>query len=192
MSADVIQEAIIGRRSDFKRRKYDAYATPEAAVLPLLPWLKQSQVRTFAEPCAGDGALVRHLMRAGLKCVYEADIIEGKDALATRNYNKPDVIITNPPWTRSILHPLIIHFRTIAPMWLLFDQNWIGTKQAVPFLSSCSDILPIGRIIWIEGTSTPGKDDSAWFKFDINHTLGPIFHPYRSPPGAYGSYARKR
>jgi hypothetical protein len=190
--ADVRGVVVVGRRSDFKRRKHDAYATPEAAVLPLLPWLNQSQVRTFAEPCAGDGALVRHLTRAGLKCVYEADIIEGKDALAIWNYNRPDMIITNPPWSRPILHLLIAHFITIAPTWLLFDQNWIGTKQAIPFLSFCSDILPIGRIIWIEGTNMPGKDDAAWFRFNINHTAGPIFHPYRSPPGAYVPCVRKQ
>ena len=47
----------MGKRSAFERRAGDAYPTPIEAVLPLIPHLRG--VRNFAEPCAGDGALVR-------------------------------------------------------------------------------------------------------------------------------------
>ena len=46
----------MGKRSAFERRAGDAYPTPIEAVLPLIPHLRG--VRNFAEPCAGDGALV--------------------------------------------------------------------------------------------------------------------------------------
>ena len=49
----------MGKRSTFERREGDFYPTPRSAVLPLIPWLRG--VCTFAEPCCGDGALVRHL-----------------------------------------------------------------------------------------------------------------------------------
>ena len=72
--------ASMGKRSTFERREGDFYPTPRSAVLPLIPWLRG--VRTFAEPCCGDGALVRHLDRFGLRCVYAGDIRSGQDALA--------------------------------------------------------------------------------------------------------------
>ena len=49
----------MGKRSSFERIPQDFYPTPYAAVPPLIPHLRG--VRTFAEPCCGDGALVRHL-----------------------------------------------------------------------------------------------------------------------------------
>jgi hypothetical protein len=60
----------MGKRSDFERREADFYPTPRAGVVPLIPYLRGSGIRTFAEPCAGDGALVRHLESLGLRCVY--------------------------------------------------------------------------------------------------------------------------
>ncbi len=58
----------MGKRSNFERREADFYPTPRAAVVPLIPYLRG--IRSFAEPCAGDGALVRHLESFGLRCVY--------------------------------------------------------------------------------------------------------------------------
>jgi hypothetical protein len=128
----------MGKRSNFERRECDAYATPAAAVAPLIPHLRG--IRTFAEPCCGDGALVRHLEAHGLRCVYTGDISTGQDALARSSYGDPDAIITNPPDKRPLLHPLIQRFQRIAPTWLLIDQDWSATKQAVPYLGACTDI----------------------------------------------------
>ena len=71
----------MGKRSNFERREADFYPTPRAAVVPLIPYLRRG-IRSFAEPCAGDGALVRHLEGFGLRCVYAGDIRSGQDALA--------------------------------------------------------------------------------------------------------------
>jgi hypothetical protein len=169
----------MGKRSNFPHR--DDYPTPAKAVTPLIPWLRG--IRTFAEPCCGDdGALVKHLESHGLRCVYRGDIATGQDALALDNYGEIDAIISNTPWTRSLLHPLITHFQKIAPTWLLIDQDWGVTKQATPILKHCTDILPIGRLIWIPGTEWPGKDNCAWYRFAADHTAGPVLHPYRSAP----------
>jgi hypothetical protein len=170
----------MGKRSSFPRRDRDFYPTPLAAVLPLIPWL--TGIRTFAEPYAGNGDLVLHLESHGLTCAYQGDLATGQDALAVDSYGTIDAIITNPPWSRPILHPLIHHFARIAPTWLLIDADWSNTKQAVPYLTCCTDILPIGRQIWIPGTSMPGKDNAAWYRFDARHAARPVLHPYRSPP----------
>ena len=141
----------MGKRSNFERIPRDFYPTPFAAVPPLIPHLRG--VRTFAEPCCGDGALVRHLESFGLRCVYAGDIATGQDALALDTYGDADAIITNPPYTRPLMHALISHFARILPTWLLIETDWASTKQAAPFMPSCSDIVSVGRLRWIEGTT---------------------------------------
>jgi hypothetical protein len=163
----------MGKRSSFKRREGDFYPTPRAAVVPLIPYLRG--IRSFAEPCAGDGALVRHLESFGLRCVYSGDIRTGQDALAVDSYGAADAIITNPPYTRDVMHRLITHFQRIAPTWLLLESDWAQTKQAAPFMPSCSDIVAIERVKWIAGSKHTGKDNFAWYRFDANHAAGPIF-----------------
>jgi hypothetical protein len=54
----------MGKRSNLPRHDRDFYPTPLKAVLPLVPHLRG--IRAFAEPCAGEGDLVRHLESFGL------------------------------------------------------------------------------------------------------------------------------
>jgi hypothetical protein len=164
----------MGKRSNFERREADFYPTPRAAVVPLIPYLRG--IRCFAEPCAGDGALVRHLEGFGLRCVYAGDIGTGQDALELDHYGAADVICTNPPYTRDLMHRLIEHFQRILPTWLLLELDWASTRQAAPFLPCCSDIVAIGRVKWIEGSPHTGKDNYGWFRFDAQHSSGPVFH----------------
>jgi hypothetical protein len=157
----------MGKRSEFVRRPRDFYPTPIKAVGPLIPHLNGT--KRFAEPCAGDGDLVRHLESFGLRCVYQGDMHNGKNALARDSYGRIDCIITNPPHKREMLHPLIEHFQSIAPTWLLIDHDWVANLQAVPYLPRCSDIVVIGRVKWIENSPHTGKENYSWYRFDINH-----------------------
>ena len=170
----------MGKRSTFERREGDFYPTPRSAVLPLIPHLRG--VRTFAEPCCGDGALVRHLESFGLRCAYRGDIADGQDARAITDFGNADVGITNPPYVRPLMHALIWHFARILPTWLLIETDWAYTKQAGPFMPSCSDIVSVGRLRWIEGTTMCGKQNFAWYRFDARHSAGPIFHAHGSVP----------
>lgn len=169
----------VGKRSDFQRRPMDDYPTIDPnAVTPLVPFL--GNVLTFAEPCAGSGHLVRWLEAAGLVCVWSSDIADTDppiDALSLfpSDLEAADAIITNPPWTREILHRMIKHFQAIAPTWLLFDADWAHTKQSAPYIDQCSHIVAVGRLRWIEGTKMKGKDNCAWHRFEISHTGGPRF-----------------
>jgi hypothetical protein len=169
---------MMGKRSAFQRRPMDDYPTidPKAAVV-LMPFLEA--VDTFAEPCAGDGHLVRHLEGYGLRCVHRSDIKDGVDALDVSCFAAADAIITNPPWSRHLLHGMIRHFQRIAPTWLLFDADWAHTIQAAPFMAQCSDIVSIGRLKWFEGSKHTGKDNCAWYRFDADHDTGPRFHERR-------------
>src|SRR5262249_13060748 len=164
----------MGKRSNFERREADFYPTPRAAVDPLIPHLRG--IRTFAEPCCGDGDLIRHLESFGLRCVHQGDIRTGQDALAVAHYGAADAIITNPPYTRELMHRLIAHFQCITSTWLLLEADWAQTKQATPFMATCSDIVAIGRVKWIAGSKHTGKDNFAWYRFEAGHTSGPVFH----------------
>ena len=158
------------RSSDFERKPRDFYPTPYEAVIPLLSHLEPNT--HFAEPCAGDGALVRHLEKHGHQPMLVSDIEPrayaigkldvfgvGSDCLIG------DGFITNPPWDRKILHPLIIHLSDIAPTWLLFDADWAHTNQSIEFMSRCEKIVSVGRVKWIPDSKMTGKDNCAWYLF---------------------------
>src|SRR6186997_1595514 len=167
----------MGKRSSFERIPRDFYQTPFSAVPPLIPHLRG--IRTFAEPCCGDGALVRHLEANGLRCAYAGDILTGQDALALDRYGEADAIITNPPYTREPMHRLIAHFQRIAPTWLLIDYDWSATNQAAPVMPCCSDIVILPRLKWFEDSKDTGKDNHAWYRFDARHSGGPVLHNTR-------------
>jgi hypothetical protein len=163
----------MGKRSNFERREADFYPTPRA-VLPLVPYLRG--IRTVAEPCAGDGALVRHLESFGLRCVYAGDIRTGQDALERDDYGGADCIITNPPYTRDVLHKLIPHFHRISVTWLLLPADFVSTVHAAPFLHHCSDIVTIGRVKWFPDSRYTSKDNFGWYRFDARHKGGTAIH----------------
>jgi hypothetical protein len=153
------------------------------AVAPLIPYLRG--VRSFAEPCAGEGDLVRHLESFGLRCVYAGDIRTGQDALAVSSYGAADAIITNPPFkypedprhSTRLLSDLIRHFLGLAvQFWLLLPHDWSANKGSAACLRHCSDIVPVGRVKWIADSAYGGLENSCWYRFDARHTRGPVFH----------------
>lgn len=169
----------MGKRSDFERIERDYYPTPMAAVEPLLPHLHGGEF--FVEPCAGNGALIGHLEYHGLLCSAAYDIkprsssVLPMDALelTERDLHDADLIITNPPWDRDVLHPMIDVFSNLLPTWLLFDADWMHTKQAIPFLTRCEKIVSVGRVKWFPETKMVGKDNCAWYLFyptDVEET----------------------
>lgn len=166
----------MGKRSSFERKPRDAYQTIDLrASAVLVPHLRG--IRTFAEPCAGDGHLVGQLQSHGLICTYEGDIATGQDALVYdfEADGSFDAIITNPPWRRDILHLMIERFQRIAPTWLLLDADWSHTKQSGPFMDQCSHIVSVGRLRWEPDTKQTGKDNASWYRFHAQHVGGPRF-----------------
>ena len=164
----------MGKRSDFERVERDFYPTPYKAVEPLIRHLPKKQF-AFAEPCAGDGVLVEHIenMSNGW-CSWASDLEPQKDTIVTRHFREvgmeelfeADYIITNPPWDRSLLHPMIEYFTAYRPTWLLFDADWIHTKQSAPYMGMLKKIVSIGRVKWIEGSKSVGKDNCCWYLFE--------------------------
>lgn len=166
----------MGKRSDFKKRPQDDYPTiDERAVKALIPHL--AGIKTYSEPCFGEGRLADMIFNlTDLDLMSYSDIDKNALTIDEIYVSSSDVIITNPPWTRQILHPMILHFKDLRPTWLLFDADWMHTKQAIPYLKFCTDIVSVGRLTWIEGTNMTGKDNCCWYRFD-KVSNGIIFHP---------------
>jgi hypothetical protein len=114
--------------------------------------------------------------------VPEFERATGQNALAFEQYADADAIVTNPPYERKAMQALIWHFMRILPTWLLLYMDWASTEQAAPFMRSCSDIVPVGRLRWIEGTTMSSMENFAWYRFDAPHVAGPIFHARDSAP----------
>jgi hypothetical protein len=162
----------MGKRSDFEREKLDFYPTPYSALKPLLRHLPVPV--KFAEPCAGDGRLIDMLVADGHECVASFDVvprrdgIECKDAsfMVSDDLNGAEMIITNPPWDRTPLHQIIERGMALCPTWLLFDADWMHTRQASPYLPFCAKIVSVGRVKWIEDSDMAGKDNCCWYLFN--------------------------
>ncbi len=175
----------MGKRSDgdFERVPNDLYRTWDyRAVRPLLPFLNPGT--QFVEPCAGHGDLIDQLTIAGHKLVRAYDIdpkrddIHKGDARTLRWNTVNGVWVTNPPWSRDLLHPIIRNLCTQAPLWAIFDADWLYTSQSIPLLIYLRKVVAIGRVRWIKGSDADGKDNVAAYLFDgTTPRRGPIeFH----------------
>ena len=162
----------MGKRSNFARRPQDDYPTPREALLPLLPFL--SKRRLIVEPCPGEGELVKHLEASGF-WVEAAAGDARRDVYPFGPFTFS--FVTNPPWTRDILHPIIENLSNQASAWLLFDADWVHCKQAIPLLPRLRAIVSVGRVKWIPGSKFTGKDNAAWHRFE---------RPPRAPIRFYG------
>lgn len=155
--------------SPFKRNERDFYPTPWAAVQPLLPHLTRGS--GFIEPCAGDGALVRHLEEAGHVCFGAFDIepqhprVQRADALTTDWSEHVDCFITNPPFKWEVLHPLIEHLRTRQRTWLLLPWDMACNVRFAQHMDHCRAVVPVGRVKWIPDSPHSSAENFAWYCF---------------------------
>jgi len=172
----------MGKRSSFARFERDAYDTPLSAVSPLRRHLPKHF--TFCEPCAGRGALVDHLVALGGACTAAYDIAPRRAGIGTKDAGDltlaalkgADFNITNTPWSRPVLHDLIVHLSDLRPSWLLIDADWIHTLQSIPYQRRLRRVQSIGRVKWIEGSKSTGKDNACWYLFDRPSNQPTLFY----------------
>lgn len=177
----------MAKRSNFDRIEKDYYRTFDKRAGETIKNHLPANY-TYTEPFCGRGDLINQLTG---KCLFASDIEPDFDNKLVENdfitkdflevtFNdvaSSDYIITNPPWSRQILHPAIEHFVQFKPTWFLFDANWMFTKQAKPYLEQyCEKIVTIGRLQWIENSKVSGKDDSCWYLFNKDKNGQTEFH----------------
>lgn len=153
----------------------NAVWTPPEAATPLFPHL--APVTRFIEPCAGAGDLIHVLEGAGHVCSMAFDIappadvahITGVADARTHDFRAmfaPHLtIITNPPWDRDLLHPIIANLAAQFPTWLLFQSDWRCTEQSTPFRPYMRRTLDIGRVSWMRNGQS-GFENCTWYLFD--------------------------
>lgn len=171
------------KHGKFKRVDRDFYRTVDIrAGNALAPHLAADT--QFIEPCAGAFDLAAQLIAHGHICMAATDLAPQSPGISQADafllQPQPHLIITNPPWRRDLLHALILHFIAVAPAcWLLFDADWLHTDQAIPFMVHCTDYVPVGRLLWIPGTTTRAKDNASWYRFEANRGGRPaaLLHP---------------
>ena len=135
------------------RRESDFYRTPPEAINTFLDAFEFMPFRYIIEPCAGDGAIVRELAKRTrkpksfitaieIRAEEKQNLIEaGADQVIIGNFYefsgrdpKPDIIITNPPY--SIAQEIIEHCFDIAPdaeVIMLLRQGFLSSKARKSF-----------------------------------------------------------
>jgi len=174
----------LGKRSNFDRKEKDFYVTQKSAFVPLVKHLPEFGFY-YVEPCYGTGALKKLIWTYSVgSCVGMYDLYPElynnkhviKADARTGRYNRGgDFFITNPPWDRSkkngeILHKIIDNLAGQKPTWLLFDADWVHTKQSAPYMKYCVKVVSVGRVKWFEDSKHTGKDNCCWYLFDKSHT----------------------
>jgi hypothetical protein len=165
----------MGKREEVKKPKKDRdfYATIDTdAVTPLLPYIRGC---SYAEPFYGNGDLEDLLMDVAI-CSWRSDIRETVRSSAVMPAQKLhschtttcDMIISNPPFTKSVLLPCIDHLSKLLPTWLLLPADMLHNKYMTPYMKKCSMVLSVGRLCWFpsdEGKMIKGVDNYCWYKF---------------------------
>ncbi|CAB4124435.1 hypothetical protein UFOVP59_14 [uncultured Caudovirales phage] len=167
----------MGKREDvkFEKKPRDSYFTIDpVAAFTLSKHLPEHTY--FIEPCAGAGDLARSLQSLGHVCMGAYDIEPQKDWVAKRNcleLGEPEVaggdcFITNPPFTWSVLCPVMGHMISLLPTWLLLPADFMHNVRMGPYMKQCVKIVSVGRMYW-EPNKIKGVDNYAWFLFDKDH-----------------------
>jgi len=168
----------LGKRSpDFIKKSRDYYPTidPIAAEV-LLEHLEEGTL--FIEPCAGAGDLALSIFckNKSIACVGMYDIEPQKEGIIKRDclsLTENDNVfanrfITNPPFTWSVLQPLMGHMISLLPTWLLLPADVMHNVRMGPYMKKCVKVVSIGRMYWMEN-KIKGVENMCWYLFDKDH-----------------------
>ena len=64
---------------------------------------------------------------------------------------------------------MIDSFMSMCKTWLLFDADWMQTKQSAILMTYCAKVVSVGRVKWIAGSKGVGKDNCCWYLFNQEH-----------------------
>jgi len=162
----------MGKRSDFDKIPRDYYPTIDPKALPP-KFIEFVRGKTYAEPCCGEGDLVDLLMDISI-CRWESEIeyrgcgkVWDAMCLSKHELSKCDLIIGNPPYTKSVLLPMIDHFISLKPTWLLLPSDLMHNIYFAPYMKKCSKVVSVGRLFWFRSewvTKTLAPDDPVLTK----------------------------
>lgn len=175
------------RGEKFERSPRDLYETVDPrAVAALLPYVDRAL--PFVENCAGAGALADQLVAAGMSCVSMYDIHPLRDDIVKGDAREIELLfrgqyITNPPFTRPLMHAIMWHCASQVPSWFLVEADWLITQQAGDILRKHgAEVIAVGRLRWFREGDPRDKgndpmDNFVWVKLVPEPYGGIIFWP---------------
>ncbi|HGS4926192.1 TPA: DNA methyltransferase [Vibrio parahaemolyticus] len=152
----------------------EMYPTPDEVVDALLKHLEIRPSDKFLEPCKGTGSIYGKI-KLPEEQKYFAEISEGIDYLET-NFEKMDIIITNPPFSLSeeFIKKSLSELADDGTMIYLQRVNFLGAIKRIGFWQEVGmpNKLPviIPRPKFIRG-KTGDSCEYAWFVWDRGHRL---------------------
>lgn len=161
----------MSKRSDFLKKGKDFYATVDAKAIPtkLVDFIKG---KTYAEPAYGNGDL-ENLLSGVATCKWRSDIrntVDNSLVMDALDVTKEDLvdcdlIVTNPPFSKDILLPLIDHFVSLKPTWLLLPADYAHNIYFSPYMERCSKVVSVGRVCWFpkDGKRVASTENFAWY-----------------------------
>ena len=167
------------RHSEYERMPLELYETPT--------WVTESLIRHLPpislcwEPSAGSGKMARPLL-THCEDGLSTDIQTGQDFLAsglrTFKGEKPQAIITNPPFNLSKLfieHSLSMDVPLVA-MLLRADYDHAKTRKHL--FADCphfwKKIALTKRIVWFDRPGAAPSYNHAWFIWDKGYGGEPV------------------
>ena len=163
--------------SKYEAQPRDFFRTTDPnAFPPLLPYLKG---KTYFEPCWGAGDLEKGLEHVA-ECKWRSDIEPQSDKVLQKNalfLTKEDVKdcdygVSNPPFSFSMLQPLLDHLPTLKPTWLLLPADFMHNRQSRGYMDRCSLVLSVGRLFFHKGGEdasvvkySRGTANNCWYLF---------------------------
>ena len=150
-----------------KRNDYDFYPTPPQPIEQILNEIDFANIKTFLEPCKGNGAIY-DLIPDHIEKQY-AEIQEGIDYL--KNRFESDLIVTNPPFSIALefLEKSLNEAKTVI---YLLRLNFLGSQKRKQFWN---DNPPTHIFVLSKRPSFTGKGtdatEYAWFVWDKNSII---------------------
>jgi hypothetical protein len=130
--------------------------------------------KSYGEPCCGNGDLI-NLIGDLSYCEWASDsevrpkgVQQDAMDLTEGDLRMCDLIITNPPFTRKVLLPMIDHLISLKPTWLLLPADMMHNKYFGSYMDKCCIVASIGRLKWFVDSPHTSTDNFAWYYWTKN------------------------
>jgi hypothetical protein len=175
-------------RPNVARTGTDWHPTPACLTLALtrfvLPRLPPGPIW---EACAGDGRLAREIEAAGRR-VIASDIDPRADCVARHDFRANPIagtagalLITNPPWDRKLLDPLIgrglmlLDIGALQAMALLLRTDKLFAASRTEAFNRAAELWQCcWRPVWIEGSTGNPRWPALWAVWRRDYAGPPV------------------
>ena len=141
----------MSKRSSFGRIPRDLYESVDPRILAP-NFLSYITGKMYYEPSCGSGKLINQLapyaVCGGASDIEPLGVGTRKDGLYVTidDVEDFDYLITNPPYKKDLLLPLIDHWSSLIPTWLLLPADLAHNGYMVPYMKKCERVVSVGRL----------------------------------------------